>query len=289
MSGKCTVASQALKAQARAIKKNLKPLQKADSDAIHDMRVASRRLRAVLTELRSSFDPKQAEPLRKKARKITRNLGRARELDVSIALLETLDDEFKGKPATVHLAEFLLKERGEEDAAVAKAAKLAGSKKFTAAIKELAAGGDSCRIRQAAKSTTARYEGVVAAYNEWHAKSTSETLHALRVALKKFRYTCEIFADLYGKPMKTFIKSLKEIQETLGQWHDYSVLKNDIEKAKAAAPKKAQPGMEALAQAVQQKEDDILQKFTTQAAKFFDEKQQEKARKLFTHTHHCQH
>ena len=59
----------------------------ADVDAIHDMRVGSRRLRAALRVWGEGMAPTLIAPLAEEARAITQLLGRARELDVSMGLL----------------------------------------------------------------------------------------------------------------------------------------------------------------------------------------------------------
>jgi CHAD domain-containing protein len=68
-----------------------------DPDAIHDVRVASRRLRAALRHLEPCFRKRDARSLRDAARKVARLLGEARDLDI---MLENLarDAARKGSP-----------------------------------------------------------------------------------------------------------------------------------------------------------------------------------------------
>ncbi|HVT11353.1 MAG TPA: CHAD domain-containing protein [Fimbriimonadaceae bacterium] len=50
--------------------------------------------------------------------------------------------------------------------------------------------------------------------------SEPEAIHTLRKRAKRLRYTADCFAELYGKPAKRFIGSLKELQDLLGAHQD---------------------------------------------------------------------
>jgi CHAD domain-containing protein len=49
-------------------------------------------------------------------------------------------------------------------------------------------------------------------------------LHTLRIAGKKLRYRAELLSELDPSKVKPLVTSLREIQTTLGDWHDRSVL-----------------------------------------------------------------
>lgn len=59
-----------------------------DPDALHDMRVASRRLRAALNVFAEAFECPDYGRLQKEMRQVTAALSRARDLDVMIAGLQ---------------------------------------------------------------------------------------------------------------------------------------------------------------------------------------------------------
>lgn len=61
-----------------------------DPDAVHDMRVASRRLRAALAIFAPAFDVPEYEQLQKEVRSVTSALSRARDLDVMVDNLERI-------------------------------------------------------------------------------------------------------------------------------------------------------------------------------------------------------
>ena len=64
-------------------------MKEGDPDAIHDMRVATRRIRSVLLEMEGmdAFQPREIRTLRKRLRDIARSLGTVRDLDIILELL----------------------------------------------------------------------------------------------------------------------------------------------------------------------------------------------------------
>ncbi len=63
-------------------------------DSIHDTRVQSRRMRAALEAFQDLFPPRNWEPLYTSVRQITRHLGRVRETEVLLSLLDDLSADF---------------------------------------------------------------------------------------------------------------------------------------------------------------------------------------------------
>ena len=61
-----------------------------DVEALHDMRVASRRLRAAISIFEPAFRGTRFLKFQAEIRRVTRALGEARDLDVMIETLETL-------------------------------------------------------------------------------------------------------------------------------------------------------------------------------------------------------
>ena len=64
-------------------------MKEGDPDAIHDMRVATRRIRCVLLEMEGmdAFQPRELRTLRTRLRGIARSLGTVRDLDIILELL----------------------------------------------------------------------------------------------------------------------------------------------------------------------------------------------------------
>lgn len=68
-------------------------LELGDIERVHDMRVATRRLRAALEVFEPCFPHKRHRKALKKVKSLADALGRRRDADVEIALLESLTDE----------------------------------------------------------------------------------------------------------------------------------------------------------------------------------------------------
>jgi CHAD domain-containing protein len=64
----------------------------------------------------------------------------------------------------------------------------------------------------------------------------AEDLHRLRIICKRLRYTCEFFGDLYGKPMRKFIKSVVRLQDVLGAHQDACVAGETLRRFALALP-----------------------------------------------------
>ncbi|MFY9489018.1 MAG: CHAD domain-containing protein [Solirubrobacterales bacterium] len=68
-------------------------LDTGDIEGVHDMRVASRRLRAVLEIFEPCFDKKAHRAALRDVKRLADDLGRRRDPDVQIALLESFASE----------------------------------------------------------------------------------------------------------------------------------------------------------------------------------------------------
>jgi CHAD domain-containing protein len=75
-------------------------LSGTDADAVHDMRVASRRLVATMEVFAPCYPQRKFDALRRQARQVTRALGSVRECDV---LLEALEAELARFPDALAL------------------------------------------------------------------------------------------------------------------------------------------------------------------------------------------
>jgi CHAD domain-containing protein len=49
---------------------------------------------------------------------------------------------------------------------------------------------------------------------------TADDLHGFRLTSKRFRYTLELFRDLYGPGFEKYIQGIKDLQDQLGQISD---------------------------------------------------------------------
>ncbi len=224
-------AHHALKHRVRALRSHVRAAAAHDLEGIHDLRVASRRLRAVLGDYADLFRKRALKPFRKRVRSITRGLGKARELDVTLALLRKLRRRAPKSthPAISRAARMLRELRAAESEPVDASCALARSPEFRAehqALLHAIKRPKRCYLRTAEATLRRRYAALVAAHRKWIGRPSDETLHRVRVAFKKLRYSCEIAENVYGQPMEDFIGQMKNAQELLGDWNDTRVLRD---------------------------------------------------------------
>jgi CHAD domain-containing protein len=286
-------AVEALTAQVQAMRDQVEPLRREDPDAVHDMRVASRRVRAGLAEYAKLFDPAAREVFRGRAREITTALGVPREIDVSISILQGRRREFHGsaRSALNHVLAKLRALREQESAAIVRTAGLVASPEFDADVARLMQGVAShrqCYRKSAVRGATRRYRDVVDAYLAWQDDRGEQQLHRVRIAFKKLRYACEIYQTAYGRKMEKFVRSLKDVQDWLGDWHDYWVVRGYVTQAAPTIPPKDAEGAAELQVVVERMMHTLLEKFTANAASFFAASRQGQiARFLCSLEHEC--
>lgn len=77
-----------------------------------------------------------------------------------------------------------------------------------------------------------------------HRAEAVEPTHALRISLKRLRYTLELFASVFGDAGATQIARVRALQETLGDLHDLDVRLDLTEGARDAASHEPEPDRE---------------------------------------------
>ena len=222
------IAQTAFTQRADSLTKHVASASKHEIDGIHDLRVASRRLRAALQDMRPQYRKRAIKPLQKRIRAITRGLGKARELDVTLELLASMgnDSSTSAQKAVSHLQNELSALRAGESAAVDASCALVLENTFESECRDLAVNlkhTERCFLKQSSDTLSDKYDDLCAAYRTWQKSKAETDLHALRIAFKKMRYTCEICREVYGEQMNALIETLKGVQEALGSWNDYRV------------------------------------------------------------------
>jgi CHAD domain-containing protein len=209
----------------------------------------------VLAEFKDHFPPAARRAVRRFLRRTGRQLGRVREVDVSLSLLDrraTGDRE-----RTAALAEIRRRLEGERQAAepqVRDAFQKVSGCEFAQAFARLEEGfrpSTACHLRRARKRLAKRLKRLRQQYRAWRASRADEDLHLLRIRFKMLRYTLEVHHGLYGNRAKEFLHALVSAQDTLGQWNDYRLLRDRVRDAAADAGPQARGGIAALAAAIE--------------------------------------
>lgn len=204
-------------------------------EGIHQMRVAVRRLRAVLSAFARLLPRDQRRAASDELRWLANALSPARNLDVfRQALLVPAQRALPDSHGIAVLAAAAERRRGT---ACARAVRAVRSRRYTALLLRLLRWFDGCGWRVDKRSAKLRGPiGPVAARvlerrrrvagrrGRGFAHQSPEERHRLRIALKKLRYALELLAALYdGADVEGFGKRLKRLQDDLGDANDLRV------------------------------------------------------------------
>lgn len=210
-------------------------LRDSDEQAIHQSRVATRRLKAGVDLFRPVLSDDVRRRFAKTTRRLRRRLGPLRDLDVMLDHLGALSKQARHAPAVAWLAGQLRAKRetarGEsrEDASPAKVlAKLASWHDVRAEMVEAAEAVDSLLVESIHLQLDAfaeQAERIICPPGQSRATAgAAQDVHQLRIAGKALRYTLEM-AKEQGRPLdRRVMRSFKRMQEALGLWHDFVVL-----------------------------------------------------------------
>ena len=207
-----------------------------DAEDLHDMRVATRRMRAAWRVFDGAFRASKTKKLRRHLERLADRLGAVRDLDVLIEGLEAYgialdEDERPGLDPVFSVW------RRQRAAARTQLIGELDSDRYVTFVKEmdafLEAGANAAaaiatptvphRVRdRAASQLWAAYEAV-RAYEPVFTWADVETLHELRIAVKWLRYTLEFFGETLGPDFARLLARVVALQDYLGSLHDADV------------------------------------------------------------------
>ncbi|GAC1319481.1 MAG: hypothetical protein NVSMB2_14800 [Chloroflexota bacterium] len=202
--------------------------------AVHQMRVAARRMRAALRLFGEDLPAGDAERLNAELKWVAGQLGHVRDLDVQMKRLSQTAGERGLQDRLARYAEWLGAERYVAQEALLTALNSARFAGLTASLQGL----DAWQPLSDARTTTEaarRMRRTFRAFDKRARKLTpcapTTTFHTARIRAKRVRYAAEFFATLYGKPARRFIKRLTQVQDILGAIQDGVVSSAWIEMA----------------------------------------------------------
>jgi CHAD domain-containing protein len=194
-------------------------------EELHDMRVATRRLRAAL-KLYAEVLPRRAEGYERDLRYFANALGEVRDLDVH---LERLAEETSRNGDDLEEVVAVLEERqAEARRRMLKALDSNRYERFVASFSGTLRRGRSpaptAPILEAAPDLVRRrYKKVRKAADALTGDSAPEDFHNLRKKGKRLRYALEPLQGIYGKPSEKMVGFLKTLQDDLGDHQDLIV------------------------------------------------------------------
>lgn len=224
----------------RALARTLPAARLGDAHAIHQARVATRRLREALPLV---VEGGRGRTLEARVRSLTRRLGPVRELDVVLHTLDALETAGDVPRRAIdclravvgeerrRLHRDLARRVGDFDMDTLRRKAVSGARKHDLAIAR--ASGREGRARRRVdpadlavsdRRAARRALGLRAAIENAAGIYLPDRLHAVRIAVKKLRYAMEVARDLRGSRAQVRIRTLKRAQELLGRMHDLEVL-----------------------------------------------------------------
>jgi CHAD domain-containing protein len=245
-----------------------------EAEAIHDLRVASRRLREGLALFAGCFRKKQLAPLRGELKGLTSLLGAIRNCDEALLFFVALAGDLPAQDAAAvrTLASELEGEREGERRVVRRELKKIDVSALLERMDGLCGSprlfnpDADCLFEPFALTMTGalavRDEALRLLAPEALVRENVAAQHRLRIAVKRFRYRMEFLAPLGAGGYGELYAAVKEYQELLGHLHDLDVFAA-IAREKIPA---GEPRSRVLA-AIADRRDRLFDDFTAQYAR----------------------
>jgi len=221
-----------------------------DPEELHDLRVAGRRMDAILRQF-SSYLPAPLLKFRPTLKTVLRALGDARDLDVALIELEAFG---RGLPDSERQSLEPLKQHVIAECGRARARMLGTLdsiwvqkhlQELTSLLTELPAAWQQSSpelvVNAAPKLIRRRYRKMRKGADLLTPDSSMEAYHAIRGRIKRLRYALEAVAVIYGKPADAMLRALRRWQEKLGTQQDAAVAGRRLKALASAPPSKGFP------------------------------------------------
>lgn len=207
-----------------------------DAEAIHDLRVAIRRLRVILKLARGVYGRFLADAVREGFTQVHRATGALRDeevLEETLGALTLKDPSFaswcrarKGRERRLRRLALVALEDGT----------LERSRRLLEALVALPVKPSrDVALRKFASRAILRAEREIADRSDAPTDDVV-ALHDLRIAYKNLRYAAEVFADALSPATHARAKEAAAFQKRLGEIHDLDVAASTVARARALSP-----------------------------------------------------
>lgn len=233
-----------------------------DTEFLHDYRVALRKIRSVVSLFKGVYSDEQTAALKTAFSDLMAPTRRLLDLDV---YLLGRNDYYAMLPETLHeglthMFRMFADERQREHKQIAKWLQSARYRDSLTTLETLFAATDRLvkgpkadhqAYRYACALIWKRYRKVCKIAATIMADTPDERVHEMRISCKKLRYLMEFFAPvLPGKELKLLLKPVKDLQNNLGLFNDYSVQQVALRKVMDHRPSEGRKQDLRLAQSI---------------------------------------
>ncbi len=203
-----------------------------DSEFLHDFRVAVRRTRSALGQIKGVFDDAAVADFKARFSWLGKVTGPTRDLDVYRLKLPSYRADLPNDAARdlEPLETFLAQRQQEEQQKLARELDSDTFKRLTAEWRAFLAQpspGAKAKnpVLQVASSRIWKsYRKIVAHASVITPQTPATHVHEVRLMAKKLRYLMEFFRNLYAATaIDVSIRELKRLQDSLGDFNDYEV------------------------------------------------------------------
>jgi CHAD domain-containing protein len=214
-------------------------MENTSVEAIHKMRVTTRRLQASLELINFKEDKAGIGKVREQLRTLRQMVSEVRNYDVFLILLEQEAATHKAMQGPFESLIAELEKRREKKAKEMKRFLRKHSiKKIAAELGVKLQKPEKASLHHIAsnekilKRTASRLEKRLTEFQQLAAEINPtkhpEEIHQLRIAAKRLRYLLEIAADMgYGQSL-TALNWLRTLQDRIGDWHDLEAIEDEI-------------------------------------------------------------
>jgi len=207
-----------------------------DVEALHDMRVASRRLREAFEIFDFCFPQKSYQKLYRRIKLVTRALGEVRNADVAIMYYKSLSattDDILVQVALEDILRRLARIRRQARLQLTKGLDESRVSQLPAELANVFVRVENLPVRYqrgprqsivlARRQLSQRVRDFFSARAAVAGENDEVNLHKVRISIKKLRYAIETLYYTVGEAVTGNLKELKLLQEALGELHDRDV------------------------------------------------------------------
>jgi CHAD domain-containing protein len=225
--------------QYRTMEANVRGAVAGDGEeALHDLRIAVRRMRAVLRAFRKPLAGTSAARIDGDLQRLNRVLGLARDLDVWIGFFstESVSAQFTGHRLWARFVAHQLELRRLQQATVRRqlhgsgfaALQLRIGRLLRVELPAAAASSPEPSLERSARRALLKSLRRALDLGSLRKSRSAEKLHRLRIALRRLRYLGSFFAPVLGRPVRRLTRRTHALERMLGEMRDADLVLSRI-------------------------------------------------------------